>query len=194
MIRSSLELDRDSMNEPEELASLRELAGELHRQNLRSKAVLLERLRPYIDRASTLGHRHVRIYEILVEAGITMSFDVYETTLRRARKRAAQPGLHKPETTHDGKANERIGARLNESGFDEPGRIGLSKPEDSGTIEPERSAYQETGGTGSQEPRSELTKGLDPVFGVRDALAEADKTVEDLAQRRRRGRFHRDNS
>lgn len=191
MICPSSEQDRDSMSEPEELASLREMAGELQQQNLRSKAVLLERLRQHIDRASALGHRHARIHEILVDAGIAMSFDVYETTLRRVRKRAAQSGLHKPEEEQGGKVDERNRVSGAGSGFDKPDERGLSKPENPGSVEPEGSAHQEGKDTGLQEPSGEPLSGLDPVFGVRNALADADKAVEELAQRRARGRFKR---
>lgn len=139
-------------DELDELASLDAKARALVAQQLRSKAVVLERLVPYIDRANALGHTHVRIHEVLQLAGVDMSFEVYRTTLKRVRKRGPAD------------AAERSG------GSPEPTLLGSSEP-----IPPS----EPVGRPGSDEPKEEDTKpsGGD-VFEVRNALKQAQKVSE----------------
>lgn len=137
----------------DELASLDAKARALVAQQLRSKAVLLERLVPYIDRANTLGHTHARIHEVLRAAGVDMSFEVYRTTLKRVRKRG--PG--------------------------DPAEVrtsGSSEPKQAGSPEPNRPAVP-VEQLGSDEPKEEDVKPTaGDVFEVRNALKQAQKVSE----------------
>ncbi|HBN6128165.1 MULTISPECIES: hypothetical protein [Burkholderia] len=146
------------MQTVDELIELEETARKLQAQNLRSKAVLLERLFPLIERANNLGHRHATIHQALVAAGVQMTFDVYNTTLKRVRKRAEQAGSVKP-ITH---------------GSPEPIRVGSDDPNVSGSVEPK--------GSGSAEPREQVTPpesdSVGSAFEVKDALQEAQKASQ----------------
>ncbi|WP_155747099.1 hypothetical protein [Burkholderia territorii] len=146
------------MQTVDELIELEETARKLQALNLRSKAVLLERLFPLIERANNLGHRHVTIHQALVAAGVQMTFSVYNTTLKRVRKRAEQAGSIKPI----------------ERGSPEPIRTGSAEPIQSGSVDPNAN--------GSVEPRELETlpesDSVGSAFEVKDALQEAQKASQ----------------
>lgn len=167
----------DTMQTVDELIELEETARKLQAQNLRSKAVLLERLFPLIERANTLGHRHATIHQALVAAGVPMTFDVYNTTLKRVRKRAEQAGSIKP--------SERGSPEPIKGGSPEPMRFGSGDPDSSGSAEPKES--------GSVEPLEPVTASesdsVGSAFEVKDALQDAQKASQvDYRQFARRQR------
>ncbi len=148
------------MQTADELIELEETARKLQAQNLRSKAVLLERLFPLIERANSLGHRHTTIHQALVAAGVQMTFAVYNTTLKRVRRRErAEPaGSIKP-----------IG-----SGSPEPVRAGSVEPARSGSPEPE-SRWSGAQREPLTPPESDS---VGSAFEVKDALHEAQKASQ----------------
>ncbi|MEX3557693.1 MAG: hypothetical protein VB124_05045 [Burkholderia sp.] len=137
------------------MAELEALARALVAQNLRSKAVLIERLRPLIDRANSLGHMHARIHEALSAAGIDMTFPVYMTTLKRVRKRS-QVAPSSPAVSIDPDVQT-----VSVSGSQEP----KPTPVDSRSQEPKRFE------SANSQPEPEVNAG--DAFAVRNALKEA---------------------
>ncbi|HGO6073753.1 TPA: hypothetical protein ACK3Q6_004467 [Burkholderia cepacia] len=144
------------------LAELERQTTELVGQNLRSKAVVVARLGPLIDRANELGYTHETIHKALTSAGLTITFGVYKTSLHRWRER---------ERTQPGRAAPSI------AGSHDPNRIGSHDPESPrGSHDPDK--------RGSHDPRTEKENAppdTDPVpppqtgdvFEVRDALQES---------------------
>lgn len=74
-----------------ELAELASRASHLLAMNLRSKAVVIARLLPLIERAAGYGYSHATIHQLLVANGMSIGFDVYKNALYRARQRPPAP-------------------------------------------------------------------------------------------------------
>lgn len=149
------------------LAELERQASDLVGQNLRSKAVVVARLGPLIDRANELGYTHETIHKALVSAGLAITFGVYKTSLHRWRDR---------DRTQVGRS-----AAAPDSGSHDPVEIGSHDPESPrGSHEPDN--------RGSHDPRPEKenapreTEPVTPsptggVFEARDALKDARSAV-----------------
>lgn len=140
------------------LAELERQATDLVGQNLRSKAVVVARLGPLIDRANELGYTHETIHKALVNAGLTITFGVYKTSLHRWRDR---------DRTHVGRAATSV------VGSHDPVKAGSHDPElPSGSHDPlpeKENAPRDT------EPVPPPQTG--DVFEVRDALQESRRST-----------------
>jgi hypothetical protein len=71
-----------------ELSALASKASTLVSHNLRSKAIVIARLLPLIERAVETGYGHDTIRQVFVDAGMNISLEVYKNALHRARKGA----------------------------------------------------------------------------------------------------------
>ncbi|MCL6485010.1 MAG: hypothetical protein I4O49_12730 [Janthinobacterium lividum] len=149
------------MESTDELANIEAMARTLVAQQLRSKAVLLERLLPLIDTANALGHTHAKIQETLQAAGVEMTLPVYMQTLKRARKRAREraAGSIKP---------------LQVSGVSGELKSGSPDPKSSGSHEPTVSGSHDP--SEGETPSSQVSDGS--VFEVRTALKQAQKASQ----------------
>lgn len=153
------------MESTDELANIEAMARTLVAQQLRSKAVLLERLLPLIDTANALGHTHAKIQETLQAAGVEMTLPVYMQTLKRARKRARERGVGgatgsiKPLQASGGSGELK-------SGSPDPKSSGSHEPTDSGSHDPNE----------GETPSSQVSDGS--VFEVRNALKQAQKASQ----------------
>jgi hypothetical protein len=81
------------MEQSAELAELASCASHLLAMDLRSKAVVIARLLPLIERAAGYGYSHATIYQLLVASGMPIGFDVYKNALYRARQRPLAPAF-----------------------------------------------------------------------------------------------------
>lgn len=124
------------MESTDELANIEAMARTLVAQQLRSKAVLLERLLPLIDEANALGHTHAKIQETLQAAGLEMTLPVYMQTLKRARKRARERAA--TVTAGSIKPQQLGGLGGSKSGSPDPISSGSHGPIRSGSHEPKQ--------------------------------------------------------
>lgn len=152
------------MESTDELANIEAMARTLVAQQLRSKAVLLERLLPLIDTANALGHTHAKIQETLQAAGLEMTLPVYMQTLKRARKRARERGGGATGSIKPLQAGAGSGEL--KSGSPDPKGSGSSEPTGSGSHEPNE----------GEAPPSQVSDGS--VFEVRNALKQAQKASQ----------------
>ena len=74
------------MQEPDALQRVRERAGELVAQNLRSASVVLGHMRELIVEAHGIGHSHKAIHASLEAAGLRASWNTYKSCLVRMKK------------------------------------------------------------------------------------------------------------
>lgn len=74
------------MQEPDVLQRVRERAGELVAQNLRSASIVLRHMRELIVEAHGIGHSHKAIHASLEAAGLRASWNTYKSSLVRMKK------------------------------------------------------------------------------------------------------------